>query len=459
MWPPFIEGRHHRIIADKFDRIISGDLKRVIVTLAPRHSKSEFASKFLPSFYLGNFPEKKIIQASHTADLAKDFGRDVRNLVASERYQALFPNTQLVADAKAAGKWVTSEGGQYFAVGVGGNIAGRGADLCIIDDSSSEQDFIRSLGGDTTSFDSAFQWYQSGPRQRLQPSGVICIVLTRWHKRDLAGRLIQKMAEKPGVEDWEIIEFPAILPSGEPLWPEFWSLKELEATRESLSVQQWSAQYLQNPISETAAIIKREWWKRWEDDKPPECEFIIQSWDTAFEIKEASDYSACTDWGVFYMEDDDGYMRPNIILLDAYWERLEFPDLKKKAVERYKKRQPDVLIVEAKASGLSLIQEMRRTGIPIQSYTPTRGSRGNPNNKVSRVNAIADLFKSGVVWAPETRWGEEVVEQFAEFPSGDHDDLVDSGTMALQRFRDGGFIQLPSDYDDEEYIPKKAAYY
>jgi predicted phage terminase large subunit-like protein len=460
IWPEFVEGRHHKIVAEQFDEIIAGDVKRLIINMPPRHTKSRFASFLLPAFFLGHFPSAKIIQASHTADLSKDFGRDVRNLVGSPRYQALFPGTKLVPDAKAAGKWVTSEGGEYFAIGAGGNIAGRGADLLILDDIHSEQDYIRSLGGDTSAFDDAFEWYQTGPRQRLQPGGRIVHLATRWHMRDLTGQLIKRMTSNQSLDQWKLIEFPALLPETDnPLWPEYWSAEELYATREELSVQQWSAQYLQNPISETAAIIKRDWWRIWEDKSPPKCEFIIQGWDTAFEIKETSDYSACVDWGVFYMEGESGYVTANIILLDAYRERLEFPDLKKKAYERYQSRQPDALIIEAKASGLPLIQEMRKTGIPLQSYTPVRGSIANPNNKVARVHSVAALFQSGVVWRPETRWAEEVEEEFAAFPSGDHDDYIDASIPALMRFRQGGFISLESDEDEPQFVPRKAAYY
>jgi predicted phage terminase large subunit-like protein len=457
MWPRFIEGRHHRIMANAFDRIIDGSLKRLIINMGPRHTKSEFASKFLPSKYLGHYPDRFVIQASHNAELAHDFGRDTRNIVNTDKYRQLFPNTELQADTKAAGRWNTTEGGKYFAIGVGGKLAGKGADLFIIDDPHSEQDYIRSLGGDTSVFKDAYQWYQTGPRQRLQPGAAIVIVMTRWHAADLTGKLIKRMTENPGVEDWEIIEFPAFLPpeSEKPLWPEFWSKEELLATKESLSPAQWAAQYLQHPTMEGAALVKREWWKRWEHKDPPECEFIIQSWDTAFTAKQTSDYSARTDWGVFYMEDDEGLQQPNLILLGAKRERLEFPDLKREAFKQYQRRKPDAFVVEAKASGLPLIYELRQMGIPVSEFTPSRG-----NDKVVRVNAVADLFRSGVVWCPETRWAEEVIEEFAAFPAGEHDDYVDSSTQALLRFRQGGFVSVDTDEDEEEWYPhRKADYY
>lgn len=455
LWPQFIEGEHHRIMDDAFDRVIQGKCKRLIINMGPRHTKSEKASWLLPSKYLGHYPDRKIMHLGHTADLVKDFGRKVRDTINDdERYAKVFPGTQLKADTSAAGRWQTNQGGIYVAMGIGGKLAGKGADLLIIDDPHSEQEYMRSLGGDTAAFDEAYEWYQSGPRQRLQPGAAIVIVMTRWHKKDLTGRLIQRMTTEPGREDWEIIEFPAILPSGNPVWPEFWSLEELEATKAQLTPQQWNAQYLQNPTSEEGALVKREWWRIWEGG-PPDCEFIIQSWDTAFSAKTTADYSACTTWGIFHIEDDDGWPRPQIILLDAFRGRYEFPELKRIAIKEYKRRTPDSFLIENKASGQSLIQELRRMGIPVTEFTPTRGE-----DKVTRLNTVTDLFASGVVWRPDARWAEEVVEEIAAFPSGENDDYVDSSTQALHRFRQGGFISLDSDFEDEEYLPpQKAAYY
>jgi predicted phage terminase large subunit-like protein len=446
MWPDFISGAHHRQMGDIFDRVISGDCKRVIINLGPRHTKSEFASKFLPSKYMGHYPNRKIIQATHTADFSKAWGRKTRNLIATEKFQELFPDTHLMADAKAAGKWDTSEGGEYNAVGTGGGVAGKGADLFIIDDPHTEQDYIRALGGDAQAFEDVYTWYQTGPRQRLQPNAAIVIVMTRWHMRDLTGKLVKAMTSNPKADQWEIIEFPAVMPdTDQALWPEFWTTKELHSTREGLSVAQWNAQYLQNPTAEEGALVKREWWQQWERDVPPVCEYIIQSWDTAFHKKESADYCACTTWGVFDWPDDDNVLRKNIILLDAYRERMEFPRLKQMALEMYQERQPDAFIVEAKASGLPLIQELRRIGIPVSEFTPSRG-----NDKVVRVNAVSDMFASGMVWCPPTRWAEEVMEEFAAFPVGEHDDYVDSSTQALLRFRQGGFLPMATDDDEDD---------
>jgi predicted phage terminase large subunit-like protein len=442
VWPNFINGAHHEKMAAAFERVASGEVKRLIINMPPRHTKSEFASYLLPAWFLGKFPQKKVIQTSHTAELAVGFGRKVRNLVDSEVYKTIFPGVGLQADSKAAGRWATNSGGDYFAIGIGGAVTGKGADILIIDDPHSEQEAaLAEVNPDI--YDKTYEWYTSGPRQRLQPGGSIIIVMTRWSKKDLTGQVLKSAAQREG-EDWEVIEFPALWDDDTPLWPEFWSQKELLALRNELPVGKWMAQYMQQPTSEVSAIVKREWWKVWESETPPYCDFIIQSWDTAFLKTERSDFSACTTWGVFYQADDTGRDQANIILLNSFKKRMEFPELKKKAYEEYEEWQPDSLIIEAKASGAPLVFELRAMGLPVQEFTPSKG-----NDKISRMNSVADIFASGRVWVPETRWADELVEEVASFPSGEHDDLVDSMTQALIRFRKGGFLRLETDYEDE----------
>jgi predicted phage terminase large subunit-like protein len=447
MWPGFIHGRHHALMAKKFEEIAEGKLKRLIINMPPRHTKSEFASNMLPAWFLGRFPDKKVIQCSNTADLSVGFGRKVRNLVDSEQYSKIFPNVSLRADSKAAGRWATSHNGDYFAIGVGGTVTGKGADLLIIDDPHSEQE-ARLAQADPTVFDSVYEWYTSGPRQRLQPGGAIIIVMTRWSDKDLTGKVLKNDAA-----DWEVIELPAIMPSGKPLWPEFWSFEELSALKEELPPYKWNAQYQQKPTGEEGAIVKRDWWKRWESDRPPRCEFIIQSWDTAFTKSQRADYSACTTWGVFHLNEDETDV--NIILLDALKEKWEFPELKDNAKRMYDEWEPDACIIEAKAAGAPLIFELRRMGVMVSDYTPTRG-----NDKFVRLNSVTDLFRSGKVWAPDTRWADELIEEMARFPNAEHDDLTDSATQALIRFRQGGFLRLDSDETDDDLgFRRKRSYY
>ena len=443
VWPDFIEGSHHKIMADKFNKVARGELKRIIINMAPRHTKSEFSSYLLPAWMIGKNPKLKIIQATHTTELAVRFGRKAKHLIDSEEYQKIYP-TKLREDSKAAGRWETNEGGEYFAAGVGGSITGRGADLLIIDDPHSEQDALN-----VNALDRTWEWYTSGPRQRLQPGGIIVVVMTRWNMKDLTGRLINAQKEAKA-DQWEVIEFPAILPNNKPVWPEYWKLEELESVKASLAIGKWNAQYQQNPTAEEGSIIKREWWNLWEKDLPP-LHHVIQSYDTAFLKKETADYSAITTWGVFYPNEDSG---PNLILLDVVKDRFEFPELRRVALEQYHYWKPESVIVEGKASGMPLTFELRKQGIPVINYTPSRG-----NDKHARVNAVAPLFESGQIWATDDKFTEEVIEECAAFPYGDHDDLVDSMTQAVMRFRQGGFIDHPDDEDDTPLPRHRRAYY
>ena len=397
VYPGYKVGPHHRKLAGIFEDVAAGKKKRVIVNIAPRHGKSEMISYLAPAWFLGKYPQKKVIMASHTADLAVNFGRRVRNLVGSDLYHDIFPNVELQADSKSASRWGTNFNGE---------------------------------------FEPAWEWFQSGPVQRLMPGGAIIVVMTRWSKMDLTGKIIDHMTRNDGADQWEVVEFPAIL-NDQPLWPEFWSLDELLAKKASMDVRYWQAQYMQEPTSEEGALIKREWWRVWEKEAPPQCEHIIMSLDAAQEKSNRSDYNALTTWGIFFNEETKNY---NIILLNSIKERMEFPELKQLVLDEYKDWQPDTFIVEKKSNGAALYQEMRRMGVPISEFTPGKGQ-----DKISRVNAVVDLFSSGIVWCTDHRWAREVVEECNDFPSGTHDDLVDATTLALIRFRQGGFIRLPTD--------------
>ncbi len=456
VYPGFKVGPHHRKLAKIFQDVVDGKKKRVIINIAPRMGKSEFSSYLFPAYFLGNYPEKKIIMGTHTASLSEDFGRRVRNLIDSEEYKEVFPETVVADDQKAAGKWSTGAGGQYYAAGVGGASAGRGADLFVIDDPLSEQDM---KANSRLAFDNAWGWFQTGPLQRLMPGGAIIVIMTRWSLLDLTGRLLDYQIRNPDTIPWELVELPAIMDEGtedeKSLWPAQWSIEALKNTRASIDPRYWNAQYMQKPTSDMSAVISRKDWRIWEHDDPPPCDYIIQSWDTAHETKNTSDYSACTTWGVWYNDEDNG--NANLILLDAFKDRLAFPDLKATALKHYKEWKPDAFIVEKKAAGGPLIQEFRSMGIPVQEFSPSRG-----NDKMVRLNAVADLFTSGKVWAPDTRWARDVIEEVASFPVGEHDDFVDTCTQALLRYRQGGFISLDSDEKDDDYLYKyrrKAAYY
>ena len=471
MQDDYTVGRHHRLLGNLLMEIERGcaydeeglpldntGKDRICVNIPPRHGKSQLVSIYFPAWFLGRNPDKKVMMVSHTTDLAVDFGRKVRNLISTPDYQKIFPTVKLAVDSKSAGRWNTSAGGEYYACGIGSSIAGRGAHLLLIDDPHSEQDV---LNGNFDVFDRAYEWFTYGARTRLMPGGRVAIVQTRWHMDDLTGRVVRDMAHNEQADQYEIVEFPAILEVEnevvekkgrkkvtrmetveKPLWPEFFNLDALARTKASMPLFQWNAQYQQNPTAEEAALIKREWWKEWTEEKPPECEYLIMSLDAAAESHNRADYTAITTWGVFMNEEEDCYC---IILLNSIKKRVEFPELKKLAQEQYEEWEPDAFIVEKKSNGTPLYQELRRTGVMVQEYTPHRGT----GDKTARLNSVADIVSSGLVWVPQTRWAEELVEEVAGFPFMPHDDLVDSMVMALMRFRQGGFVSLPTDEPDE----------
>ena len=458
MQPDYKVGKHHRILADMLMSIEKGEKDRICVNIPPRHGKSQLVSIMFPAWFLGRNPNKKVMMVSHTTDLAVDFGRKVRNLINTEQYKEVFPNVSLAIDSKSAGRWNTNFGGEYYACGIGSALAGRGADLLLVDDPHSEQDVIN---GNFEVFEKAYEWFTFGARTRLMPGGRVAIIQTRWHMDDLTGRVVRDMTQNDKADQYEVVEFPAILEVEKknktikkPLWPEFFDMEALERTKASMPVFQWNAQYQQQPTAEEAALIKREWWQTWGGEEPPPCEYIIMSLDAAAEKHNRADYTALTTWGVFLNEDTDAY---NIILLNSIKDRFEFPELKNLAMEEYQGWEPDAFIVEKKSAGTALYQEMRRMGLPVQEYTPHRGT----GDKLARLNSVSDIVASGIVWVPTTRWAEEVVEEIAGFPFASHDDLVDSTVMALMRFRQGGFIRLPTDEpEDIQYFrQRRGGYY
>lgn len=454
VYPSWKEGPHHRYMAPILHEVRDGTQTRVTVSMPPRFGKSESIAYLFVAWYLGHHPDHHIMMATHTAALSADFGRKVRNLIDTDVYQEVFPDTQVSTDKAAADSWTTTAGGKYLAIGIGANVAGHGAHLLVADDTVSEQSV---LFNSDTAFEHAWRYMQVGPMQRLMPGGRIVMIGTRWGKKDPIGCALSWAQENQESTPWLEVRFPAILPSGKSLWPQQWSVEALLAKKAGMLPQYWAAQYMQEPTSDEGAILKREWWKVWPKENPPECEFVIQVWDTAHETKNNNDYSACVTWGVFFNEDQN---RHNIIMLNAVRSRWEFPQLKARALEFYKEWEPECLLIEKKAAGAPLIQEMRQMDIIVEEVSPSRGAAGVSNDKRARGNAIAPLLFEGIVWYPDRRWAHEVIDECAEYPNGEHDDYYDCVTMGLARFRRGGFVTLDSDRkDDKLFRPRRAAYY
>ena len=449
VWPEMLVGEHHRIIAEALDRVIAGKCKRLMIAMPPRHGKSQMGSYLFPAYLMGRDPRSKLIVASHTAELAQRFGRMIRNLMEEDKYKELFPNMLLSVDSKAAGRWNTQQGGEACFIGKGGAMTGRGGDVIILDDILDEQDAMSD-----TAMENTWEWYTSGPRQRLQPNGSIVVINTRWKTDDLSGRLL-KMHGQLKSDQWELLEFPAILPSGGSLWPGFWPIEELEKVKMAIGLKKWNAQWQQQPTNDDGAVLKRNWWRRWKHDEPPECSYVIQTYDTAYSKKETADYSVISTWGVFVPSADSG---PNLILLSVKRGRWDFPELKRVAKDEYRYWNPDNVLIEAKATGTPLQQELRKMGIPVTMYAP--GGRKSGQDKISRANAVAPILESGMIWYPEQQdWAEEMVEECAAFPNGSHDDQVDAAIMAWMRFRQGNFMSLATDEEDEEKQQQEALEY
>lgn len=467
--PAYKFGVHLKRLGALLMQVEEGVKDRIAVSMAPRFGKSQMISIYYPAWYLGKHPDHKLIVASHTVDLAVDMARKVRNLMQTPEYKSIFPGVQIAADAKAAGKWNTTKGGEVYATGVGGAIAGRGAHLIVVDDPISEQDI---KAGNTTGLDGVYEWFRAGLRTRLMPAGRICILHTRWHQRDLIGRLLKDGALNEDGDQYEMFEFPAILegvnPKSDPahaefspeepatilksLWPAQWSIESLLRTKASMPAWQWNAQYQQNPTAQESAIIKKDDIQWWPHEDPPSVDFIVQAYDTALTTKTRSDYSVCVTFGVWTNEEG----MDNIICLNCVRGKWEFPELKQMALQQAQEWEPDAIIVEAKASGQPLIDEMRRSGLFVQDYSPGKGQ-----DKIARMNSVSDMFTNKQVWFPEIRWATEVVNEILAFPAGEHDDQVDAVTLALIRIRKGGLIRLNSDVPDTEQITgsRRAAYY
>lgn len=448
----FVEGRHLDFIADRYQKLLTERNARLMVALPPGSMKSKLTAVLFPSWIFGKRPTTAILQVSHTDELATGFGREVRNLIETPEYQLVFPGTQVSTDSRSAGRWETTRRGRYLAAGAARAIAGFRGQYIILDDVVSEQAAESKIEREKIC-----KWYASGLRTRLLPGGCIIHVGTRWHLGDLAGHLMKLEESNPRADKWEKLVIPALLDKesakkldleeGDSYWPEMWSKYLMEAARENTEPQKWNALYMQNPVAAGGNIFKGSQIKEWEYREAPRVDFVLVSCDTAYSLRDEADFSAVTVWGIFSRMTTDRFKReypvPNMILLGGFKKRIPFDELMKAIEQVNKFHKPDVILVENKASGQSILQELQRQGFPVLAYTPDR-------DKIARANASQPIFSAGRVWMKkDQRFAQEVIDELESFPYGEHDDVVDSVTQAALYVRDAWLVGV----QDEDHLP------
>ena len=409
---------HHEVIVSRLEAVEHGYTTRQIICMPPRHGKSYLATELFPAFYLGRNPKGSIIITTYEQEIANDFGRRVRRLVSNPLQTAIFPGCELADDSTSFHRFNTTAGGSFYAVGRGGPLTGRGADLLIIDDPLKNAAEARSA----TIRRALFEWYCEVVRTRLQSRGAIVLISTRWHEDDLVGQIQSQARSEP----WNVLSLAAIAErdedfrrEGEALWPERYPLSELEKIRSEIGSAAFISLYQQRPSAAEGTIFRREWWRTYREH--PTCTRIIQSWDTGFKSGCDNDYSVCTVWGV----NSAGYF-----LLWLWRGRVEFPELKRRVAWLAAEWKPNVILIEDRASGQSLIQELKLTNrLPI---VPVKVDR----DKITRAHAVTPLIEAGKVFLPESApFFNSYVDETAMFPNGINDDQVDSTTQALNYCR------------------------
>jgi predicted phage terminase large subunit-like protein len=422
MFPGYTRSDHIDQLVDALEWAVATPGARLLIDLPPRHSKSLHVSENLPAWFLGRNPDKRVIAASHTAQLAYTFSRRVRNKIADPKWP--FPGVKIAGDKAAVQAWdIEGHLGGYYAVGVGGSPTGSGGNLIAIDDPIRNQKDADS----ETVREAIWEWYTGTLRTRLEPGGAIILCATRWHEDDLTGRLIE--AEKKGGETWRRVHLPALNDAGEALWPERWPVEALESIRSAVGSRVWQAQYQGDPTPSEGGMFKRHWWKRY--TVLPQLTSAELYLDSAFKEGVENDYSALALWG------SDG--RGDSYLIKAWRARVAFPALIRMCRDAHawsRAQYPSLsvpLVIEDRASGQSAIQVLGSSesgaAIPVIPY-PINGSA----SKVSRAEAGSGYVEGGRAHVPDhAEWLDDWLTEHERFPLGAHDDWVDTTSMAIDR--------------------------
>jgi len=418
-------------IAAKLDAVRQGKIKRLIICLPPRSLKSHLASVAWPAWCLGHDPSLEIIAVSYGQDLAEKFARDCRTLMGETWYQATFIKTRFLG-RQSVTDLRTSRHGTRFATSVGGVLTGRGADIIIIDDPLKPTDALSDPARNH-----ANEWYDNSLLSRLnsKKDGAIVIISQRLHQDDLVGHVL------PG-DNWEVLSFPAIATAqenvsivtpygirrfsrnpGDALHPAREPLEVLQMLKETMGEYNFEAQYQQTPAPLGGAMIKTAWLQYYEPGTESAFSSVVQSWDTANKPGELNDYSVCTTWGVC-----DG----RFYLLDVFREKLNFPDLRRAVRSQAARFKAQTILIEDKASGTQLIQELRNEAVfGIKSYQPRPRS-----DKRMRLHEQATGFENGLIYLPSNApWLSEYRLELTTFPGSKYDDQVDSTSQALDYLR------------------------
>jgi len=402
---------HLKVLQRKLlDCLIIGGQK-IIVTMPPRHGKSEMASKYFPAWALMKYPEIKIILASYEAEFAASWGRRIRELI---NEYGCYLSAELRQDSRAANRFALNNDSELITAGAGGAITGRGAHLLIIDDpiKNYEQAYSKTYR------DKTFEWFNTTAFTRLEPNGSVILIQTRWHNDDLAGRILQNDINN----EWVNINFPAVSENNEPLFPERFDTEALNKIKKQIGTNAFASLYQQKPISNDNQIYKETWWQYYRE--LPNLQYKIQSWDTAFKEKEHNDYSVCLTMGS---------NNNNYYVVDVYKDKMEFPALTRRVIALADKHNPDYILIEDKASGQSLIQTLKNdTRLPIKAISVQ-------GDKELRAHLATPLIESGKVFLPERAvWLNDFLTEMNDFPLSAHDDIVDSFNQGLEYLRKFG---------------------